>query len=192
MENEIWKDIPGYEGLYQVSNLGRVKSIRKRNPTKANPSNRKSVIMKPYSAAARYLGVVLRKDGTSRTCTVHRLVAQTFLPNPLGFPCVNHKDANCFNNRLDNLEWCTQEYNVNHGDANLKRSQSNLEHAPNYGKMVCAYTKDGEYIDTYSSIGEAAKVLNIHTAYARAIRYYVDRCCNGKQATAYGYKWRYA
>ena len=86
-EQEIWKDVVGYEGLYQVSNLGRVKSIRGRRPSKDNPSNRKDVIMASYSGAARYLGVSLRKEGNSRTKTVHRLVAQAFLPNPLGFPC---------------------------------------------------------------------------------------------------------
>lgn len=191
MENEIWKDVVGYEGLYQVSNIGRVKSIRKRKPTKANQSDRKCVIMQPYSGAARYLGVTLRKDGKGKTHTVHRLVARAFLPNPFGFPCVNHKDEDCFNNHVDNLEWCTQEYNANHGNAILKRSISNSKHAPYYGKTVCAYTKDNEFVGSYPSIGEAADALDLKATTARAIRYYVNRCCLGMQETAYGFKWRY-
>lgn len=191
-EQEIWKDVVGYEGLYQVSNLGRVKSIRGRRPSRDNPSNRKDVIMASHSGAARYLGVSLRKEGNSRTKTVHRLVAQAFLPNPLGFPCVNHKDENPLNNRVENLEWCTQEYNANHGSANSKRSQSNSKHAPYYGKEICAFNKNGEFVGQYASAMDAAKELQIASTCKRAIIRGINLCCLGKSASAYGFKWEYA
>ena len=122
---EIWKDIPGYEGQYQVSNLGRVKSLDRfitqmnhgKLITRRYPG--KIFNLKPDNTTG-YVAVVLHKDNVPTDYLVHRLVAQSFIPNPDNFPQVNHKDENTSNNCVDNLEWCTNSYNVNYGSRNEK------------------------------------------------------------------------
>lgn len=98
-------EIPGYEGLYAVDDDGAVWSLRTTKSRRMGP-------LKPHVNTGGYLRVNLFKDGKMRHEYVHRLVAQTFLPNPFGFSVVNHKDANPANNRADNLEWCDQKYNI--------------------------------------------------------------------------------
>lgn len=100
---EIWKDIAGYEGLYKVSNKGRVYNL-KFERFMGHISN-------------KYMCVRLGKYGKQKNYKVHRLVAQAFIPNPDNLPFINHKDENKLNNCVDNLEWCTREYNVNYGTA---------------------------------------------------------------------------
>lgn len=112
---EEWRDIEGYEGFYQVSNLGRVKSLARvvmRSDGKPNPVNEK--ILK-YGMNRDYCAVVLCKDRKKKMYKVHRLVAMAFLSNPHNLPEVNHKDENKKNNCVDNLEWCTSKYNTNYG-----------------------------------------------------------------------------
>lgn len=110
---EIWKDIEDYEGLYQVSNLGRVKSCDRQVFAGVNSNHKyqhlKSKILK--TGGGKYKQVILSKDGRIKAFTVHRLVAQTFISNPNNLPCVNHKDENSKNNCVENLEWCTYKYN---------------------------------------------------------------------------------
>ena len=100
---EIWKNIEGYEGKYQVSNLGRVKSIIGQEK-----------VLHPKKHRNGHLQIGLHKDKKRKTMYIHRLVAQAFIPNPDNLPCVNHKDENPNNNNVDNLEWCTQKYNCNY------------------------------------------------------------------------------
>lgn len=107
--NEEWRDIEGYEGLYQVSNLGRVKSLRDKN------NKERELILKPKIMRNGYLKVDLCKNGKQKTFTVHRLVATVFISNPKNFPVVNHKDENKLNNNVSNLEWCTVLYNNCYG-----------------------------------------------------------------------------
>ena len=112
---EVWKDIKGFEGLYQVSNLGRIKSFYGWNGKKYVQREK---ILNPYKQVAgknyyRYV-VKLNKYGKLKDMKVHRLVAQAFLPNPNNYPIINHKDGNPLNNKVDNLEWCTQKYNIQH------------------------------------------------------------------------------
>ena len=114
---EIWKDIPNYEGLYQISNLGRVKSFpRKGTHTK------KERILKFAKSNKNYLIAMLTKHNKRKAKSVHRLVAEAFIPNPNNFPQVNHKDENRHNNCVDNLEWCTNHYNCNYGNRSVKLS----------------------------------------------------------------------
>lgn len=107
---EIWKDIDGFVGVYQVSNLGRIKSLPKYTYSKGYPQLRKEKILKPcYTGRKRCYATVRLNDGKSYK--VHRLVAQAFIPNPHDLPLVNHKDENPKNNCVDNLEWCDYRYN---------------------------------------------------------------------------------
>jgi hypothetical protein len=112
---EIWKDIAGYEGRYQVSNHGRIKSLERRCRAK---SYTRRVPEKIYAQTVDTYGypiVMLHLDGKRKTRTVHRLVAETFIPNPQNFKQVNHKDENKRNNHVDNLEWCDTQYNSAYG-----------------------------------------------------------------------------
>lgn len=108
---EVWKNINGYEGLYQISNNGRVKSL----PKLAGKSWRKEKILKTYLDKDGYVKVILCKENKTKFLSVHRLIAEAFIPNPNEFPQINHKDENKQNNSLENLEWCTCKYNINYG-----------------------------------------------------------------------------
>lgn len=126
---EIWKDIVGYEGFYQVSNLGRVKSLdryievtNKRGTSYRRPI--KGKLLSLNSADDDYISVALNKDNTSVFYSVHRLVAQAFIPNPDNLPMINHKDESRTNNCVDNLEWCTAKYNSNYGTRCERLSKS--------------------------------------------------------------------
>lgn len=109
MEKEVWKDIKHYEGLYKISNYGRVWSVHKQD------------FKAPHTKDNGYMFVQLYKNGKMRNEHVHRLVALTFIPNPHNLPQVNHKDEDKSNNCVDNLEWCDCKYNNNYGTAR-KRS----------------------------------------------------------------------
>lgn len=112
MQSEIWKDVPGYSGLYQVSNLGRVMSYR-------NQYGHGPRIIHGEKTKSGYIQVKLNKERFK----VHRLVALAFIPNPDGFPQINHKNEIKTDNRAENLEWCTGKYNVNYGTAIERRSK---------------------------------------------------------------------
>ena len=125
--NEEWRDIEGYEGLYQVSNLGRVKSL--------NYNRTKSEKILKTAMRRGYLGVTLFKDGKPKTFMVHRLVAMMFINNPEKLPVVNHKDEDKLNNNADNLEWCTILYNNCYGTRLERVSDKNRgKNNPMYGK----------------------------------------------------------
>ena len=114
---EIWKDIKGYEGLYQVSNLGRVKSLK-------NSSGKSRERIKTLRVSNRgYYLVNLCKNRYYETKSVHRLVAEAFIPNPENLPVINHKDENQLNNNFDNLEWCSQKYNLNYSAKRKKERE---------------------------------------------------------------------
>lgn len=113
MPKEIWKDIKDYEGLYQVSNLGRVKRL----DNKSGAIYRKEHLLKPF-IRDRYESVRLSKNGSVKNYNVHRLVAEAFISNPYDCDIVNHIDADKSNNVVTNLEWCTQSYNCNHAVKN--------------------------------------------------------------------------
>lgn len=111
---EVWKDIKNYEGLYQVSNLGNVKSVD-RYVYAGDNSNHKYQHIKEHNlklnGGDKYIQVSLCKNGKIKAVLVHRLVAEAFIPNPDNLPCINHKDENPKNNQAENLEWCTYKYN---------------------------------------------------------------------------------
>lgn len=154
MDKEIWKDIKGYENLYQISNLGRVKSLPKYH--KKNES-----IMK-YTLRSGYRTLVLRKNSKRKSKQIHRLVAEAFIPNPDNKYIVNHKDYNRQNNNVENLEWCTQKENVNWSKCNMIGGNRILKSENDYGisKKHGKYevTIKRKYYGRYNTKEEAEKI----------------------------------
>ena len=128
IQSEIWKDIPEYKGMYQASNLGRVRSLDRkyRGSNQFGASfivTKKGKILKPKVRKDGYLSVVLYNKQKTKHISVHRLIALTFLPNPNNYAVINHKDEDKTNNNVSNLEWCTQSYNINYGSRNEKTAE---------------------------------------------------------------------
>jgi hypothetical protein len=174
MQEEIWKDISGYEGLYQISNYGKVKSFKKEK----NFGHLLSFSINHKG----YYQIVLTKNKKPKNWLVHRLVALVFIPNPNNLPQVNHKDTNKTNNCVENLEWITNEDNIKHA------WEHNLFPKGNERKCcrkVNQYDLDGNFIKQWDYVRGIEKELGFDN---RAI----CRCCRGKRPTAYGYKWKYA
>ena len=167
---EIWKDIEGYEGLYQVSNEGRVRSVR----------NNK--ILKP-SNLDKYPIVIFSVDGKRFGKRVHRLVAEAFIPNPQNLPCVNHKDENKTNNKVENLEWCDHYYN-NHFGTKYERQAATQRNRVDCSKTLYQYDLNGVLINIYPSVHEAVRQLGIKKQGILSI-------CSGKRKTYKGYRWSY-
>ena len=140
-ENEIWKDVVGYEGFYKVSNKGNVYSVERRDSRGREIGGR---ILKPSPDTNGYLQVVLYKNGKSQNKLVHRLVTEAFIPNLENHPEVNHLDEVKDNNNVENLEWCTSKYNVNHGTRNERIRK----------KVRAVNVKTGEVL-TFNSTREA-------------------------------------
>lgn len=141
---EIWRDIKGYEGLYKVSNYGRIKSLERKD---CLGRSKKEKILKLSEDKDGYLLITLHKNKKVKTFKVHRLVAETFVPNPNNYPIINHKDENKINNHVSNLEWCTVKYNNNYGTRNERSSKSQKglqagEKHPIYGKHRTEETKN--------------------------------------------------
>lgn len=156
---EIWKDIEGYKGSYKVSNLGRIKSLDRKD---ANGYRQKGKILKLKNNKG-YPIIILCKNGIPRTFRVNRLVAISFIPNPKKYPQVNHKDEIKDNNSVDNLEWCTQKYNNSYG-TKIQRQVSNIDYKAigektrnKRGKEVFQYSLEKELIKIYPSIREVAR-----------------------------------
>lgn len=171
---EIWKDIKNYEGFYQVSNLGNVRSLdRYVNYKKIGKQYIKGKNLKPNNVSG-YYQVLLMNNGKKAYKKVHRLVAETFIPNPDNKPQVNHIDGNKLNNNVENLEWNTVSENILHSFYVLK----------NHIKKVYRYTKSGEYIDCYPTIKEAGEKLNVRVED-------ISKCCHHKRKSAGGYMWSF-
>lgn len=169
MENRIeeWRDVKNFEGYYKVSNAGRVYSCARGVIIKTHPNNK------------GYFGISLHKGKFKKWCTVHRLVAEAFIPNADDFPEVNHKDEDKKNNSVTNLEWCTRAYNERYG---TKRRRS----AESCYRPVYKLSLSGDVVARYDGIVVAAKENgNIN-------RFHITECCRGKQKTAYGWRWEYA
>ena len=109
---EIWKDIQGYEGAYQVSTKGRVRSLTRKVPTYNGFRTTKGKILKPLKSNSGYFRVDLKSHQKDNYVCIHRLVALAFIPNPFNYPVINHIDNDKTNNNVNNLEWCTQSHNI--------------------------------------------------------------------------------
>ena len=125
---EEWRPIVGYEGLYEVSNLGRVRSLDRYVKCGYEAYRlQKGKVLSPTKDTNGYLKVVLNCNGKHKSINVHRLVTEAFLPNPDNLPEVNHKDEDKTNNRVENLEWCTRKYNVNFGTARIRSKDTHIK-----------------------------------------------------------------
>ena len=184
---EIWKDVVGYEGLYQVSNLGRVKSVAYMRKLGNHSYWCSEKILSLTNGKGGYLRIKFTKNGLNFFAQVHRLVAEAFIPNPNNYPQINHKDENKQNNVVSNLEWCTAKYNNNYGTkiqrARVKQRGRTGGGKRNY-KPVLQMDLNGNIINEYKSMAEAQKMTNTHINGIVA-------CCKGRRNKAGGYKWAY-
>lgn len=175
---EEWRPITGYEGLYEVSNYGNVRSVTRK--VRCRGQGYRAIKSRPRQIQQRgngYLFVSLCKNGKHKMFSVHRLVADAFIPNPNKFPQVNHRDEDKTNNHVENLEWCTSVYNAWYGTAIARAANS--ESVP-----VNAY-KDGFLLATFRSAMEAERMTGInHTS--------ISSCLHGKLKAAGGYEWKFA
>lgn len=162
---EVFLRIEDYDDYY-VSNLGRVLSLK----------GKKERFLKARIGKDGYYYVTLNKKGKKKSFKVHRLVAKAFIPNPDNLPCINHKDENKLNNHIDNLEWCTQKYNINYGTAKIRWANKNK-------RRVACYTLSGEFVKEYTGIIDLEKEGFKHSA--------VSAVCRGRRIQHHGYKFRY-
>lgn len=167
---EIWKDIKGYEGLYQVSNFGRVKRIVEYKNRFKEHNER---ILKLNKDKDGYCLVHLCKNGIAKCKKVHRLVAEAFIENPKNYEMINHKNEIKNDNRIENLEWCNVTYNNNYKSALTRKY-----------KKVEMLNLEGIVLREYESILQASIENNLDKSH-------IVKCCKGKIKTTGGYKWRY-
>ena len=176
---EIWKDIKGYEGMYQVSNLGRVKSIR----SKDSIGRKRKLGLLSLQIHQGYVNTRLMKNGIRKTVRIHRLVAQAFLKRVNGKPEINHIDGNKENNNVKNLEWVSRSENVKHAYNNGLIKQTS-KRRNDYRSKPIMQILNNEIINEFPSAMEASRKLGFPQGN-------ISRCCRGKQKTAYGYLWKY-
>ena len=178
MAEEIWKDIKGYEGLYQVSNLGRVKSFNAKNGRLSNQSR----LLTPKLDRYGYLKLTLCKDKEYKYVTVHRLVALAFINNVENKPEVNHKDGNKLNNCVDNLEWMTGLENIHHAFDNELTPKTPLNNPKSI--KISQYDLTGNFIKTFPSTKEVERQLGFSACS-------VARAAKSKSHFSHNFLWRY-
>lgn len=174
-----WKDIPGYEGLYQASTDGRIKSLARFNPN----SGRAGMFyrqreLKTHIDHNGYLQVRLCKNGKYKTFKVHRLIALTYIPNANNLPSINHKDENKLNNHIDNLEWCTIKYNNNYNNRQTRISKKREK------KILQIDPIKDQIIRIFNSITEAENITGYH-------KVHIINCCKCRKLLYKGFKWEY-
>ena len=170
MKNEEWRDVAGYEGLYQVSSEGRVKSLERKGCKRER-------ILKPIDDGRGYLRVDLYAGGKRKRFKVHRLVCQAFHDNPDNKPQVNHINEDKTDNRACNLEWSTRIENCNHGTRNERSAKA-------LSKSIGQYTRDGELVKIWPSVSAVQR----QTGFSRGN---ICQAANGKFKQVYGFIWKY-
>lgn len=191
MKEEIWKDVIGYEELYEISNLGRMKH----KDTLVNDinNNRKIHIkeryMKPHLGKRGYYVYIVSKNNKKKHLPIHRLIATHFIQNPNNYPVINHINGIKTDNRIENLEWCTYSHNskeafrlglqkTNYENSRFKKYNDSIK------KKINQYDMNMNFIKSWDSIQQASRELNICASH-------ICRCCKGNIKSIKGYKWRY-
>lgn len=187
---EIWKDIEGYEGLYQISSYGRVKSLNYQNRGVER-------VLVPKCNNSGRLWVELARDKKRKPMLIHRLVGMAFIPNPNNYPQINHIDENPKNNCVDNLEWCTAEYNIQYSLHSPRRHQLNGErkHRGYKKKTDRVYKKRTQRIVQLDLSGNVVRVWDNLVSIRHETGWndwHIEECCKGNRHKAKGYIWRYA
>ena len=178
--SEVWKPIKGYEGIYEVSDLGRVRSLpRMLTDSKGRRHPVPMKILKMHDRKG-YDSVTLQDMGRKTIMSVHRLVAMAFIPNPDNLPVINHRDENPKNNQVSNLEWCDISYNTRYGTGVERAQAKHVYHR----KAVEQLTKDGQHVATFKGVKEAARATGADASV-------IVRVCKGRNETAGGYRWKY-
>lgn len=161
---EVWKPIKEYEGLYEVSNLGRVNSLKG------------NIIIKP-ALNKGYLRLVLYKNGKKKNKTIHQLVAEAFVDNPNNYSCINHINEIKTDNRVENLEWCDNNYNDNYGTRNERIAKG-------LSKKIVQLDSNNNYIKTWENASDVERMIGINQGNIRS-------CCKNIRKSAGGYIWKY-
>lgn len=189
-KNEIWKDLLGYENIYKISNIGRVKRlsytrIRIHRNGKKCIDKFEDMFIKPVVSVRGYFVLGLYKNGKTKTVYLHRLIAIHFIPNPENKPQVNHINGIKTDNRVENLEWCTNKENVIHSYSVLK-NEAGMKGKFNIArsKRVQQFDLSGILITEFLSAKEASRLLNINHES-------ICCCARGKTKTSSGYIWKY-
>lgn len=175
---EIWKDIKDYEGLYQVSNLGRVKSLERYVNCRNGVRMVYERLLKLHTTFGYYLAI-LSKNCITKTFRVNRLVAEAFIPNPHNYPTVDHINRDRANNCVDNLRWASYKLQAKNRTEIIRINRKDQS------KPVIQYTKDMVFVMEYASIKEAERQTGINNGH-------ISKCCRGERKSAGGFKWSYA
>lgn len=174
--DEAWMDIPEYVGYYQASNYGRIRSVAREISQKGHKNNYKRIlkgkILRPRLQNSNYYIVWLSKDGEIKAQLIHRLVAQTFISNINNEPCINHKNGNKADNRIENLEWCNYSENIKHSYTILERKKISKP-------VICI-----ELNQEFPSIINASYETKIN-------RHSISHALNGYSKTAGGFTWKF-
>lgn len=191
MEKEVWENAYGYDGLYTVSNLGRVKTMErltyKKDGSPRYIKKEKFMKIKVKTKKDGYYAITLRKNSVSKPVVVHRIVAQSFIPNPQNKPFVNHKNGIKTDNRVGNLEWCTKSENERHAYNYLGKTSHFKElYGKDHPRSIPIIQKDinNNFIKKWDS----ASIAEREGGFSYSC---ISSCVRGKTQTHKGYKWEY-
>lgn len=182
---EIWKPINGYEGLYEVSNMGRVKSLPKTVEQYYGYKITNERMLKQSPDRKGYMMAWLYKNKKRKTMKVYRLVANAFIPNPESKPQIDHINAINTDNRACNLRWCTGKENFHNPISYRRNSESKFGRKNHNAKSVVQLSLDGIPIRIWDCINDVKRELGFHHSH-------ISQCCSGKRNVAYGFIWKYA